>query len=193
MSGEPFGYGLIVGGSLLIWSGVTNQAILTTLKELVSGKKPTQGPKQSLVTGGSTSDDSTLWENVSSGVTTAVSDVSQSGSNQSYAKKLLGLYGWSDQWSDFNKLVNSESGWNSRVKNSSSGALGIAQALGHGSSATAGSLGNEYGGYGLSDAEAKAANSGNGKAQLKWMMAYIQGRYSSPSAAWKFHVANNWY
>jgi hypothetical protein len=44
-----------------------------------------------------------------------------------------------------------EDGFDPTKANPSSGALGLAQALGHGNANTAGSLGNEYGGCGLTD------------------------------------------
>jgi hypothetical protein len=97
---------------------------------------------------------------------------------------LLALNGWAGQWSAFNSLEMREAGWNPTAKNPSSGAFGIAQAYNHGKgAATQGTMSNMYGGW-TSDAVAKAANSGNGYAQLQWMMAYIKQRYGSPNAAW---------
>jgi hypothetical protein len=61
-----------------------------------------------------------------------------------------------------------EDGFDPAKANPSSGALGLAQALGHGNANTAGSLGNEYGGYGLTDAQARAANSGDASMQALW-------------------------
>jgi hypothetical protein len=121
-----------------------------------------------------------------------------------YAKKLLAQNNWTGagQWNAFVQLENSEAGWNPRIKNPKSGALGIAQALGHSgpngdgtgdTAATQGSLGNEYGGYGLTNKQAKEANSGNGYWQLVWMMNYIKQVYGSPMNAWSFHQANNYY
>lgn len=118
----------------------------------------------------------------------------QTGSLKNYAMKLLVQNGWPDQMIPFNQLEMSEAGWNPKIKNPKSGALGIAQALGHGKgSATQGTLGNEYGGFGLTDKQAKEANSGNGFMQLVWMQNYIKQTYGSPRAAWEFHLAHNWY
>lgn len=119
--------------------------------------------------------------------------VPQSGAIQTYARNLLAKYGWSGQWDSFNNIVNSESGWNPLAANPSSGAYGIAQALGHGDAATQGTNSDMYGGYGLTDAQAKAANSGDPYTQILWMMNYIQDRYGSPNAAWQYHVVNNAY
>lgn len=120
-------------------------------------------------------------------------NVPASGPVQTYARNLLGQFGWSGQWASFNNIVNSESGWNPLSKNGSSGAYGIAQALGHGSDTTQGTNSNMYGGEGLTDAQAKQANSGDPYTQLLWMMNYIKDRYGSPDNAWQFHVANGWY
>jgi len=117
------------------------------------------------------------------------------GPIQQYARKLMAQHGFTgaQEWGDFVKLVMSESGWNPHIKNPSSGAYGIAQALGHGNSNTQGTESNNYGGWGLTDQQARAANSGNAYWQLVWMMNYIKQKYGTPSAAWAFHVANNSY
>lgn len=119
--------------------------------------------------------------------------VPASGPLQTYARNLLAQYGWSGQYQDFANIVNSESGWNPLAANPQSGAYGIAQALGHGTATTQGTNSNNYGGEGLTDAQAKAANSGNGYDQILWMMNYIRDRYGSPANAWQFHLANGWY
>lgn len=119
---------------------------------------------------------------------------SPGGSYKQYARRLLVTFGWGNQFSDLDSIIMAESSWNPRIKNNSSGALGIAQALGHGQgSATQGTLGNEYGGYGLSSKQAKEANSGNGYWQLVWMLHYIKQEYGTPAAAWAFHKSHNWY
>ena len=104
--------------------------------------------------------------------------------------------GWGNggQWNALTHLINAESGGNPTIKNPSSGALGIAQALGHGTSCSAGSLGNEYGPqYGLTCKQAQQANSGNATQQLRWMLGYIHSRYGTPAGAWQHEVANHWY
>jgi len=103
-------------------------------------------------------------------------------------------WGKGGQWNALTRLINQESGGNATARNPSSGALGIAQALGHGTSCSKGTLGNEYGPqYGLSCKQAQQANSGNATQQLRWMMGYIHARYGTPAAAWQHEVANNWY
>lgn len=118
------------------------------------------------------------------------------GPVKQYARKLMAQHSWTgaSEWAAFVKIVVAESGWNPKIKNPSSGAFGIAQAYNHGQgSATQGTLSNMYGGYGLSDKQAKAANSGNPYWQLVWMMNYIDQTYGDPIAAWKYHQAHNSY
>lgn len=118
----------------------------------------------------------------------------QKGSLVQYARKLLVQNGWSTQFAAFNSLAMSESGWNPHIKNPSTKAYGIAQALGHGKgAATQGTESNNYGGFGLTDKQAKEANSGNGFWQLVWMMNYIKDRYGNPEGAWAYHQAHNSY
>lgn len=91
---------------------------------------------------------------------------------QVYAAGQLARYGWGqDQFPPLVKLWNQESGWNPNAVNTSSGAYGIPQALGHG---------HPY-------------NLGDYKAQIDWGLNYIQGRYGSPSAAWAHEQRYNWY
>lgn len=117
------------------------------------------------------------------------------GQPQNIAKLLLSRYGWdSTQMSPLISLWTQESGWRPTARNPTSGALGIAQALDHGGTGTAGTLGNEYGAqYGLTQAEAQAANSGSALQQIRWGLGYIKARYGSPAAAWRHEQQFNWY
>lgn len=110
--------------------------------------------------------------------------------NQDTAQLLAASYGWSQaqndtEWNALLKLWNQESGWDNLARNPSSGAFGIAQALGHGQQGTAGKYGNEY--------PSKAANDGDATAQIEWGLGYIQGRYGDPVAAWQHEQQFNWY
>lgn len=118
-----------------------------------------------------------------------------SGTIQNMARMALGRFGWtsSQQQTAFDQVESREAGWNPKARNASSGALGIAQALGHGNANTAGTLGNEYGGYGLTDAQAVQANSGSAWYQLVWMVNYIHSVYGSPEAAWAHEQTFDWY
>jgi len=119
--------------------------------------------------------------------------------NQAIGQLVTAAYGWAPtqsapDWSALVNLWNQESGWDNNAVNPSSGAYGIAQALGHGDgAATQGSVTNEYGGYGISDSLAQAANSGDATAQITWGLQYIKATYGTPSAAWAHEQSNGWY
>jgi len=116
--------------------------------------------------------------------------------NTAAIKAAAAVHGWGTggQWNALTHLLAAESGGSSTVANPSSGALGIAQALGHGTGCSAGSLGNEYGPqYGLSCAQAQQANSGNAFQQARWMMGYIASRYGTPANAWSHETNYHWY
>lgn len=126
---------------------------------------------------------------------------------QNTAKLLLSRYGWGpDQLAPLISLWTGESGWSPTAYNTS-GAYGIAQALGHAKSGecatgprTVGSstpgLNCAYGSeYGLSPADARAANSGHPVPQIRWGLGYIKARYGSPAAAYRAWLSRNphWY
>lgn len=94
------------------------------------------------------------------------------------------------EWTDWVQLWNDESGWNQDAVNPNSGAFGIAQALGHSTPGSAGTVviggttHDEYGAnFGLTTSQAIAANNGNASDQILWGIGYIAARYGSPSAA----------
>ena len=115
--------------------------------------------------------------------------------NTATIKQAASAYGWQSggQYNALTHVIAAESGGNPTARNPSSGALGIAQALGHGNANTGGSLGNEYGGFGLTDAQARQANSGNALQQLRWMLNYIKATYGTPAAAWDHEQQQHWY
>lgn len=146
-----------------------------------------------------------LGAEISAAATTAGTQTSDyqgslpSGSAQNTAKLLLAKFGWgASEFTALNTLWGTdESGWSATARNPSSGAFGIAQALGHGTSCSAAPDGtNEYGPqYGLTCAEAQQANAGSVRWQIEWGLGYIKARYGSPAAALKFWLAQNphWY
>ena len=97
---------------------------------------------------------------------------------QAYAKNLcINTYGWSEN--DVNcvfNIVEKESGWNIKAKNSSSGAYGLFQSL---PASKMASEGNDY----LT----------NGKTQIRWGLKYIKERYGTPSNAWAHSQQKGWY
>jgi hypothetical protein len=130
-----------------------------------------------------------------SGSSSSGQPVSNSGSVQTILQNTAAQDGWGSggQWQALQYVENREAGFNPSAINPSSGALGLAQALGHGNANTAGTLGNQYGGYGLTDAQARAANSGNAADQALWMVNYIKSTYGTPEAAAAHEQAYNWY
>lgn len=123
-------------------------------------------------------------------------------------QRLAAAYGWSGgtEWDSLRALWNRESGWQPDIMNRSSGAFGIAQALGHGASPAVVPLVrypdgtsarnmtvNQYGGFGLSSAQARAANSGSAAAQITWGLNYIRATYGDPVRAWAHETAHGWY
>ena len=118
------------------------------------------------------------------------------GSAQNTARLLLAKFGWAAaEMAPLVSLWTRESGWRNTARNPTSGAFGIAQALGHGTSCSAAPDGtNEYGPqYGLTCAEAQQANAGSVRWQIEWGLGYIKSRYGSPSGALAHENANNWY
>jgi len=177
--------GAIAAGSLFSFAGIKGYSIPHALQALVQGKAPSAGGQANPITassGGGTS---------GGGSGTVVSG----GSAQATLQKTAAQFGWGSgvQWQALQWVEMAEAGFNPKARNPASGALGLAQALGHGNANTAGSLGNEYGGYGLSDAQARAANSGDAGAQSLWMCNYIRATYGDPAAAKAFHQAKGWY
>jgi hypothetical protein len=119
-----------------------------------------------------------------------------SGAAQNTAKLLLSKFGWAaGELAPLVKLWNQESGWSAAARNKSSGAYGIAQALGHGQADTGAADGtNEYGAeYGLTAAQAQQANAGSTTFQIMWGLGYIQAVYGSPSNAWAHEQQYGWY
>jgi LysM repeat protein len=121
---------------------------------------------------------------------------SSGGSNQAILQAVAAQFGWTGgEWAALQQLESMEDAtYSTTIANPSSGALGMGQALGHGTAGSEGSLGNEYGAnYGLTTAQAQQANSGSARYQALWMCTYIRDTYGTPSAAVQFHLANNYY
>jgi hypothetical protein len=99
------------------------------------------------------------------------------GSPKEVAARLVAARGWSD--TQFDCLVTMwthESSWDYRATNPSSGAYGIPQSL----------PGSKMAAYG-SDWRT------NPTTQIKWGLAYIESRYSTPCGAWSFWQSHNYY
>lgn len=190
-------------GTLLLYSGIKGKGFLAAARGLLHGQAPSTAPAAN-----------TIVVSPASGAAGGGTVVNPSGSaggsvaaNQALAKMLAIANGHPDwavgqQWADWVSLWTRESSWSATARNAGSGAFGLAQALGHGVAGSAAPDGtNEYGDqYGLSVAQAKAANSGNASAQIAWGIGYLSANpnpfgptYGSPSAAWAHEQANGWY
>jgi colicin import membrane protein len=190
--------GEIGAGVILAWSGIANASLTATAHSLISGKAPAADTGSEPL--GTVSDVVPAVSASTSGgggsVGGAPPDTATVAGYKAYILTLSIAHGWGPAgaaaWEQIVSLEDASYGPD--VENGEgSGALGIAQALGHGTAATAGTLGNQYGNYGTSDSVCKAANSGSGTAQLEWMGNYIAERYGTPQAALAFHLANNSY
>jgi colicin import membrane protein len=194
-------------GGVLLWSGFKGQTIKETITAITSGNTAAlsqQGTET--VSSPTVSTSSTpAAQNVQtgSGVTgpadnaaaaAGVSTVTEAA-NKAAGALIAASFGWAgSQFTALDSIAMTESGWDNLAQNSSSGAFGIAQALGHGTAGTAGKYGNNYGAdYGLTAASAVAANNGSATPQITWMCGYIKAQYGTPEAAWAFHQANGYY
>lgn len=155
-----------VGGNTGDMSGISERSIILSALSSSIGSLPS---------GGSTSASSTAGTS-QLGTTPTGNGGNDKTSLQAYARQLLNKYGWGGQWNSFDALVMSESGWDYKATNPSSGAYGIPQALPGSKMASAGSDWRT-----------------SGDTQLRWMMDYVQGRYGDPNKAWAFHQKHNWY
>lgn len=191
MAVDGLGVAYVTAGLVLLWSGVKNATIKETLTGFLKGQVP-QGtpaaPPASSGTGETTSGGTVVP------VGGTVSGASES-SNQAAAALQAAAYGWvGAQWTALNNVEMAEAGWNNLAQNPSSGAFGIAQALGHGGAGTAGKYGNNYGAqYGLSVSSAVAANNGSAGPQIQWMLGYISATYGNPENAWAHEQSYHWY
>jgi hypothetical protein len=177
---------LVVGtGVLFVWAGLNNKSVLETLKDLIQGKQPQPGAI--LIPGPEIAGHGTPDPNINN-------PTDLPGIKGLAMAKLHGK-GWDSQWDSFDKLITGESNWSPTVKNPSSGAFGLGQALNHGTAATNGTMSNAYGPQGISVDAARAANSGQAGPQLDWTIAYIAGRYGGPNNAYMTWLSRHphWY
>jgi hypothetical protein len=142
----------------------------TDLTQSYASLQRPQAPATTTNTSSNTTSNGTSSNTSSTGVVTApTSEI------QSYAHDQVLSRGWSED--DFTALValwTKESGWNPNSKNSSSGAYGIPQCLGHAECQT--------------DAYRTSY-----KVQVDWGLQYIAGRYGSPSSAMAHSRSTGWY
>lgn len=197
MAGNINGFSLAytAAGAVVMWSGIKGWTISATFKALLTGTTPTSVSEPIAVntTPSNTAAPSQNSPGTDQAVTSAGSPPSTSNGQQAL-QQAAAARGWGSgaEWTALQNIEMHEAGYNPQAKNPSSGAFGMAQALGHGGSGTAcPSTGeNNYGGYGLTNAQAQSANCGNAGAQALWMVNYIAATYGTPSAAWNQYFAH---
>ena len=180
----------VAGGALLLYSAIQGKGFSSELRTLLAGGTPSQADEANPI--------ATDYSYTIGGDTTNLNTVSPKSAaniqNMSLAKILASGMGWTGaQWNALTQVIDLESGGSATAENAGSGALGFGQALGHGNANTAGTLGNEYGGYGLTDAQARAANSGVVHWQIVWTLNYIKQTYGTPLKALAHEQAYGWY
>ncbi len=178
--------GAIGAGSLFLWAAVQGKSVTGTLQTLIKGGAPSTAPAANPITPGIVAADQAV---------TSAGPVPSSSSAQGALQQAAAARGWGTgpQWQALQNVEMAEAGFNPNATNPQSGAYGLAQALGHGDSTTRGSVTNEYGGFGLTSAQAQAANSGDAGAQALWMVNYIAATYGTPEAAWQHEQTYRWY
>lgn len=180
--------GCLAAGGALVYAALKGKSVPSLLTGFVQGKPPAAAAKANQITG-------TGDSGGTSGGSTPPADI-PSGSGQQALQAAAAQHGWGSgqQWQALQSVEMAEAGFNPQARNPQSGAFGLAQALGHGNANTAAPDGtNEYGGFGLSDAQARAANSGDPGPQAVWMVNYIASAYGNPVNAWAHEQANHWY
>jgi hypothetical protein len=117
------------------------------------------------------------------------------GQLQVLAARLAAGYGWTGQQDTcLDELWTRESGWSATAINPSSGAYGVAQALGHvlGVSVAQNRQGYNYPPPYTAGNPAPWGDS-DAAAQISWGLQYIQGAYGSPCGAWAHEEAVGFY
>lgn len=165
---QALSFGAIAAGGVLLISSITH----TSLADVLKGKVGSVSHTGQNLAGGGTAGTSPAGGEIAPSGGTVVGDVTY-GQLQAIGAQ----HGWSGQeiqaWAN---VVKSESNGTITDTNPSSGAYGIAQGI------TGPSWYAQHGG-----------NASTVTGQLTAMANYIAQRYKTPSAAWSFHRANNWY
>lgn len=188
--------GTISAGALFAYAGVKGYSVPHALQALIRGQAPSTGGVANPITappaaGGVAGAAAATGALAGAGIVSG-------GSAQAILQKTAAQFGWGTggQWQSLQALELAEGGFNTHATNPTSGAFGLAQALGHGGAGTAcpSSGENNYGGYGLSPAQAQAANCGDAGAQALWMCNYIRATYGDPNTAWGgYRARGSWY
>lgn len=120
--------------------------------------------------------------------------------NRAIGQAMAAKEGWGSgvQWRALDELWTRESGWNNLIRNPTSGAFGIAQALGHGLAHTAARVRVQYPDgtsavVTVNEYPSLYANQGKAQTQILWGLRYIKERYGDPVTAWAHEQRYSWY
>lgn len=169
-------------GGVFLYAGIKGKPLLSTVQSILQGAGPGGSSVAGYTPGPAVVEPSDVPPPPVTGTQPVV--ILQQTANQ---------FGWGtgNEWQALLTVATRESGVDPTARNPSSGAWGIAQSLGHGFVGGPASNGvNEYGGYGLSPAQSRAASLGDPKPQCLWMCRYIRDRYGDPLKAlayWNIH------
>jgi hypothetical protein len=175
----------VVAGAVLFWSGFKGQTLKTTLTDLLKGQAPASSGEAPPTIGVSDSSSASSSGAAGGNASAPAAPASVSG-NVAMGKLMAAAYGWTGaEWNALYDLWERESGWSNTAENSSSGAYGIAQALGHGPT-------NQYPASYMS-ANPPPAGSSSAQSQIAWGLSYIKETYGDPIAAWDHEESEGWY
>ena len=165
------------GGAIILWSGIRGHKWSTTLRDIISGKKPPATTELAITSSGA------AFQTGGAGGVTGPASTALGGNatkNKAIARVLAAPYGWSTgaQWNALVALWTQESGWNNKARNPTSGAYGIPQAL------PPGKMGR------LANPPVSSAG-----AQISWGLRYIKQTpgYGNPVNAEQHERSQGWY
>lgn len=170
-------------GTVFVYAGIRGKNVLDTIRSVIAGDAPASVAQAAPITAESAG--------VSAGIGLSARDASETGhggavSPQAALHAAATVFGWGSgaEWQDLQTLAMSESHMSPTERHPETDAYGMAQSNGHpfrGGPAANGI--NEYGGYGLTPAQSRAASMGDARWQAVWMCHYIHERYGTPSKA----------
>lgn len=131
-----------------------------------------------------------------------VASGAEAAANEALGAQLAAARGWDGpQDTCLDELWTRESGWQATARNPSSGAYGIAQALGHLNAdgpETAGQIslnlqGDNYPPAFAAGNPAQFGGSSDAAAQISWGLGYIASAYGTPCGGWAHEETDGWY
>jgi len=190
-------------GGLVLYSGIKGATLTDTAKAVLAGNLTVTGtqpidfsPGTIVNSGVGAQAGGTTGSGSAGGSSGGGGSLQSGGSAQAILQRTAASFGWTGaQWQALASVEMAEAGFNPRAENPSSHAYGLAQSLGHPFAGGPASNGiNEYGGFGLTPAQSRAASEGDPGPQALWMCRYIDATYhGSPEAAWAHEQADHWY